>query len=666
MTLEEYVEKLWNQEYAHNVRASFVDNLESLQFDLPTTVFKHLGFDPTSCKRISLKCELISSALREAEGFERYRDSRDDFSYLRERVWESANGDYTIAYKEYLEQNANGIREEYEYDVDEDEQNDVTWEQYLIDYDYGKSECQDFIEKELELSESQWAKVIGYSGHDTIVDDVMYSETSYDEQHLFNELLETLGLFEYDPDNDDEDDDDDDSGNWRYNSYGEKIYKGPIDSDFGNIGEYFFRKYINSEYINEIGLYVEDVKYVFNASVYTPQTTLLKTQELKDVLVELKDKVSKIRIEPSLIENHKVTFASTVEDADLKVMKEAKALGLHTALVDDKFENLDIDSKFAPYIDTVYFGNKLGSVQGSIRFPKFNGEFVLLSNRNLKWRLGAMYVEEKDNFAYFVNRCPIYGATTLYIDSFEAGIKASFTIGLYEGETTFDFRLNALTPVRLNFTPIGKNNQWGRPTILNEVVYCVDTSSKVDIDLDSFFENSSYVQKPIFVGLYIEEIKKLILDNDTENYFLRSNVQSTPSVRGFFPSQFDPSQETVLVISEVGVLSSRLCANSRRDVRFDILYIGRFFRNGRDLPFEHLRLNDTNHYVVDSKQIKFYDRRGIYYHNTYFFEYYLDTDYQGSVFYKCIFVNSDVPKGAVAVESTQIHYDLVLDDPTSL
>lgn len=656
MTLEEYVKKAFNEEYSSLVKGMFVENLEGLKRDLSDYVAKYLGFDPKLCKRISLNSSLISSALKEAEGFERYSDRSDDFSYLRERVWEAANGDYAIAYEYYLEQNVDSIREDYVYDMNENGY-EGTFEQYLIDYDdYDGSDCQDFIEKNLELSESDWLKVLGDDGHDTIVEDVFNLDKDYYEYSLMNELLETLGLFEYDPDNDD-------AENIRYNRYGEKIYEGPIEHDFDNIGEYFFRKYINSEFINEIGLYVEDVKYVFNASVYTPQTTLLKVQQLKDVLAVLKDTVSKLTIEPSLIDNPKVTFVSTVEDADFKAMEEARSLGLHTALVDDKFENLDIHSKFAPYIDTVYFGNGLGSVQGSIRFPNFDGEFVLLSNRKLKRYLGAMYLEDKGNFAYFINRCRVYSDASLYITEFEAGSKATFTIGLYEGEGTFDFRLNAQTPVKLNFTPIGEVNPWGRPK-LNEVVYSVDTSSKVDIDLDSFFENSSYVQKPIFVGLYTEEIKNLILNKETENYFLPDALpQSKPSVSGFFPSQFDPSQATVLAIPQPSsILSSRLHTNSRRDVKFDILYIGSMPQ--RSVPFVHLRLNKTNQFNRKKVYLSGTDKRGSYFENVAVYSKY-EFDVQGCVFYKCFFINLDIPKGSVAVDSTHINYDLVLEQAIS-
>lgn len=656
MRLEDYVEKLFLQEYSHQVKAIFVEQLELLEYEFKDKVFTYLGFDPKSCERISLKSKLIASALKEAEGFERFRDRGDDFSGLAESVWKEANGDKKIAYKEYLNLFLDDVREEFEYEVDFDEQDDAAWEEYLENYDYDNTDCQNLIRSKLGLSNSDWLKVLGDGGIDTIIDAAMSLDQSYCRTYLMNELLNKLGLFDYDPDEE-----------YAHIRYRENRYQGPIDADFENLEEYFVRKYINSEFINEIGLYVEDVKYVFNASVYTPQTTLLKAQQLKDVLVELKDKVSKITIEPSLIDNPKVTFASTVEDADFKAMKDAKTLGLHTALVDAEFENLDIRSEFAPCVDTVYFGNSLGSVQGSIRFPKFNGEFVLLSNENLKWYLGAMYLEEQGDFAYFRNRVYVGYAANLYITDFEAGSKATFTIGLYEGEGTFDFRLNALTSVKLGFTPIGKVNQYGSP-VNNEVVYSVDTSSKVDIDLDSFFENcysgSRKVGYPIFVGLYIEEIKNLILRDEDSIFFKDHNFFS---LKGFFPSQFDPNQTTVLVVPKSkSPLYWRLFTNSRRDVKFDILYYPDAPESfGKShLVFEHIKGNKTNQYVLNPLYPSRTDQRGRYFENRAVF-YDSDSDFQGCVLYKCYFVNSAAPTGTIAFKPIHSNYDLVLQEATS-
>lgn len=659
MRLEEYVAKQFIEQYSHQVKAIFVEQLEELEYEFKDKVFTYLGFDPKSCKRISLESKLISSALKEAEGFKRHRDRGDDFSYLAESVWKEANGDKKIAYEEYLNQFLDDVREEFEYEVDFDEQiyDNAAWEEYLENYDYDKTDCQDLIRSKLGLSESDWFKVLGDGGAETIFDNALSSDQSYCKNSLIDELLNGLGLFYYDPDEE-----------YAYTQYGKDHYQGPIKKNFENLEEYFFRKYINSEFINEIGLYVEDVKYVFNASVYTPQTTLLKVQQLKDVLVELKDKVSKITIEPSLIDNPEVTFASTVKDADLKAMKEAKALGLHTALVDAEFENLDIRSEFAPYIDTVYFGNDgLGSVQGSIRFPKFNGEFVLLSNENLKWYLGAMYLEEQGGFAYFRNRVYVGHAANLYITDFEAGSKATFTIGLYEGEGTFDFRLNALTSVKLGFTPIGKVNQYGS-LVKNEVVYSVDTSSKVDIDLESFFKNCSLKIKPIFVGLYIEEIKKLIFSNESSIFLKLHQDISEPKVMGFFPSQFDPNQTTVLVVPKYkSPLYWRLFTNSRRDVKFDILYspLAPESFGKSHLVFEHIKGNKTNQYVLNMMpHVSRTDQRGKHFENRAVF-YDSNIDFEGSVFYKCFFVNSDAPTGTVAFKPIHSNYDLVLQEATS-
>jgi len=656
MNLNEYVEKQFNSECAHQVRAIFVEQLELLGSRLEDKVFTYFGFDPELCKRISLKSKLISSALKEAESFERYSARGDDFSSLAEKAWEESNGEYPIVYAAYVDQFEDEVREEHaNYNLDYGD--DVTWEQFLINYDVGQQDdCKERITEELELSESDWRKVLGYAGSDAIVDEVMNSDQDYDHAGLMNDILKELGLFDYDPD-------EEYVNESKYNRYREEVYRGPIKSDFDNLEDIFFRKYINSEFINEIGLYVEDVKYVFDSQLYTPQTTLLKVQQLIDVLLGLEEKASKLIIEPSLIDNPKVTFISTVKDADLKAMKEAKSLGLHTALVDAEFENLDIRSEFAPCVDTVYFGKNLGSVQGSIRFPKFNGEFVLLSSEKLKWYLGAMYIEEEGYFSYFVNRCRIYVDADLYITDFVAGSKATFTIGLYEGEGTFDFRLNAQTPVKLDFTPIGKVNQYGRP-IKNKVVYCVDTSSKVDIDLESFFENCDFKIKPIFVGLSIAEIENLIL-SDEQSIFLY-NRQSEPKVKGFFPSQFDPNQTTVLVVPEYrSPLYWRLFTNRRRNVKFDILYSPSAPSN--ILVPEHLKRNEKNHYVYTNiKNLQnITDLRGRYLENI-IVRCDLDFEFQGCVFYKCFFINSDVPIGTIAVDPIHINYGIVLKEDTLL
>jgi hypothetical protein len=658
MNLYTYVEKMFNEEYANQVSRVFQEQLELLGSRFKNKVFTYFGFDPELCKRISLKSKLISSALKEAEGFERYAARHDDFSHLAEKAWDESNGEYPIAHAAYLDHFEDEVREEHaNYNLDYD--GDVTWEEFLDDYDVGNQiyYYKERITEELELSESDWRKVLGYAGSDAIVDEAYRSDQDYDQAGLMNKLLSELGLFDYDPD-------EEYASESEYNMYEEEDYRGPIKSDFGNLEDIFFRKYINSEFINEIGLHVEDVKYVFNASVYTPQTTRLKVQQLINVLVGLKEKASKLIIEPSLIDNPKVTFVSTVKDADLEAMTEAKTLGLHTALVDAEFENLDISSDFAPCVDTVYFGKNLGSAQGSIRFPKFNGEFVLLSSEKLKWYLGAMYIEERGNFAYFANGCSIYGDADLYITDFVAGSKATFTIGLYEGEDTFDFRLNALTSVKLGFTPIGKVNQYGRP-IKNEVVYCVDTSSKVDIDLDSFFENCLFIKiKPIFVGLYVEEIKKLIFSNE-RSIFLNDS-QSEPKVKGFFPSQFDPNQTTVLVVPKYkSPLYWRLRTNRRRNVKFDILYspyAPTYFRIGSisEVP-EHLE--DNKKYNKKHITSSITDQRGSYFENSVIF-YDLDLGFQGCVFYKCIFINSDIPVGIIAVDPIHMNYGIVLEEDT--
>ena len=114
MTLEEFTEKSYNEEYANQVKSMFVEQLELLGSSFKNKVFTYLGFNPKLCKRISLKSKLISSALKEAEGFERYRDRNDDFSGLAEKAWEKSNGEYFIAYAAYLDQFEDKVREEHE------------------------------------------------------------------------------------------------------------------------------------------------------------------------------------------------------------------------------------------------------------------------------------------------------------------------------------------------------------------------------------------------------------------------------------------------------------------------------------------------------------------------------------------------------------------------
>ena len=182
---------------------------------------------------------------------------------------------------------------------------------------------------------------------------------------------------------------------------------------------------------------------------------------------------------------------------------------------------------------------------------------------------------------------------------------------------------------------------------------------------DSFFENCSYYINPIFVGLYVEEIKNLTL-SDKQSIFL-NDQPSEPKVVGFFPSQFDPIQTTVLVLPNFkSPLYWKLFTNRRRNVKFDILYSPYaptyFNKNNRYIVPEHLERNETNHYVSKAyNDYKKTDLRGGYLENTIVrCGSYLDL--QGCVLYKCFFLNSYVPVGTLALEPIHMNYDLVLQE----
>jgi uncharacterized protein YjbI with pentapeptide repeats len=84
----------------------------------------------------------------------------------------------------------------------------------------------------------------------------------------------------------------------------------------------------------------------------------------------------------------------------------------------------------------------------------------------------------------------------------------------------------------------------------------------------------------------------------------------------------------------------------------------------RSVPFVHLRLNKTNQFNRKKVYLSGTDKRGSYFENAAVYSKY-EFDVQGCVFYKCFFINLDIPKGSVAVDSTHINYDLVLEQAIS-
>lgn len=607
-TFTDLIESKYNETYTDVVTYPVIELMESLERDICERIFDNLGVGPVLRKRINLKSALIARAIEETRSWQRYSDRGEDFSGLARKVWDHIQVGYEAVYPLLLECKRDEFEERYRQDLEEGlVLGTETLEDYFYDLDLQSEDITKSIVEHVEASDFFWEHLLNKS-HNAI--DALYEEVQdytssdyYSRDYLLNQVCEILGI---EPD-------------------------GHHDNQ---ISEAFIEKYDLAGGDKGLELYVDSVLYVFSAAVYSPETAQLKSEEVLQTLDALSARFPNIKIEDKWTTNPTLYYMLPKNDLSdvLPHVKDAKSRGMQVPIVVEDHESFEVPAGIGTYIDTVYICRRSGAPPSSITSPDFQGDLVLVNNiQTIEW-LSAMYLESTGHLAYFVNRAAPYLWSVEEFISCSLGRQSRIIVELSNLRRYFDLRIESMSPTSLTFSADTSDKC--------STNFYIDVSENVDIDLQSYFDNSARVAD-LFLGVYLRDMQAMLAKGKPE--YLKK-------ISGLYLSQFDTVNRSVLAYNRS--FDSKIYTSSRSTATFKVVYEEN--RNRADTP---LLLGKEGYTMPNlSKYPK--DQRGGYVANAIVAQ--DDVTREGTVFYKCFFTDENYMRTSIAVSPINLEFDLVL------
>lgn len=607
-TFTEFIESKYNELYADAVASPVIELMESLEHDICERIFDDLGVGPILRKRINLKSALIARAVEEARSWKRYSDRGEDFSDLAREVWDHIQVGYEAVYPLLLECRRDEFEERYREALEEGWADEETLEDYFYALDLQSEDNTKSIIKHVEASDFFWESLLNKSHNAT---DALYEKVQdraaddrYSQTYLLEEVCKTLDI---DPEGHSEDE----------------------------IAEAFEEKYGDLDWEGEnLLLYVDSVLYVFNAAVYFPETAQLKSEEVLQILDALFTRFPHIKIADKWTTNPTLYYMLPKNDLSdvLPHVKDAKSRGMQVPIVVEDHESFEVPAGIGAYIDTVYICRSSGAPPSSIISPDFQGDLVLVNNiQTVKW-LSAMYLESTGHLAYFINRAAPYSWAVEEFISCSLGRQSRIIVELSNFRRYFDLRIESMSPTSLTF--------FADPSDKCSTNFYIDVSENVDIDLQSYFDNSALVAD-LFLGIYLRDMQAMLAKGKPE--YLRK-------ISGLYLSQFDTVDRSVLAYNRS--FDFKIYTSSRSTATFKVVY--EEYHNRADTP---LLLGKEGYTMPNlSKYPK--DQRGRYVANAIVEQ--DDVAREGTVFYKCFFTDENYMRTSIAVSPINLEFDLVL------